>query len=75
MESADQLMACAEAVKSSGAHILRGGLFKPRTSPPLIPGTGLGRPATHGRSPEALRLAHRNRSHDPHPGGAHRPDG
>ncbi|MFC1619917.1 bifunctional 3-deoxy-7-phosphoheptulonate synthase/chorismate mutase [Candidatus Neomarinimicrobiota bacterium] len=40
VESADQLMACAEAVKSSGAHILRGGLFKPRTSPHSFQGLG-----------------------------------
>ncbi|MHB8158145.1 MAG: 3-deoxy-7-phosphoheptulonate synthase [Desulfocucumaceae bacterium] len=33
VESADQMYAAAEAVKKSGAKILRGGAFKPRTSP------------------------------------------
>jgi chorismate mutase/prephenate dehydratase len=40
VENADQLMVCAEAVKSTGAHILRGGLFKPRTSPHSFQGLG-----------------------------------
>jgi 3-deoxy-7-phosphoheptulonate synthase len=33
VESEEQLMATAKAVKSSGANILRGGAFKPRSSP------------------------------------------
>lgn len=33
IESADQIMEAARAVKKSGATILRGGAFKPRTSP------------------------------------------
>ena len=33
VESEDQLMQAAEAVKKAGASILRGGAFKPRTSP------------------------------------------
>ncbi len=33
VESREQLMATARAVKRSGAHLLRGGAFKPRTSP------------------------------------------
>lgn len=33
VESHDQLVNIAEAVKASGANILRGGAFKPRTSP------------------------------------------
>jgi 3-deoxy-7-phosphoheptulonate synthase len=33
VESAEQVEAAAEAVKSAGAHMLRGGAFKPRTSP------------------------------------------
>ena len=33
VESRPQLLAVAEGVKSAGAHILRGGAFKPRTSP------------------------------------------
>ena len=33
VESEDQIIEVAMAVKESGAHILRGGAFKPRTSP------------------------------------------
>jgi 3-deoxy-7-phosphoheptulonate synthase len=33
VESESQLLAAARAVKASGAHILRGGAYKPRTSP------------------------------------------
>ncbi len=33
VESEDQIIEVASAVKASGAHILRGGAFKPRTSP------------------------------------------
>lgn len=33
VESREQLLAVAEGVKRGGAHILRGGAFKPRTSP------------------------------------------
>ena len=33
VESEDQIIEVAESVKASGAHILRGGAFKPRTSP------------------------------------------
>lgn len=33
VESEEQIIEVAQAVKTSGAHILRGGAFKPRTSP------------------------------------------
>lgn len=33
VESEDQIIQVAQAVKDAGAHILRGGAFKPRTSP------------------------------------------
>jgi 3-deoxy-7-phosphoheptulonate synthase len=33
VESAEQVESAAEAVKRAGAHLLRGGAFKPRTSP------------------------------------------
>ncbi len=33
IESKEQVEAAADAVKSAGAHMLRGGAFKPRTSP------------------------------------------
>jgi len=41
VESEDLLMACAEQVKSEGAKILRGGAFKPRTSPYSFRGMGV----------------------------------
>jgi 3-deoxy-7-phosphoheptulonate synthase len=40
VESEDQLMRTAEAVKAAGATILRGGAFKPRTSPYEFQGLG-----------------------------------
>lgn len=40
VESRDQIMACAEAVSTAGGHILRGGCFKPRTSPYSFQGLG-----------------------------------
>lgn len=33
VENEEQLLLTAQAIKASGAHILRGGAFKPRTSP------------------------------------------
>ena len=40
LESEGQLDKAAEAVKSAGAHMLRGGAFKPRTSPYSFQGLG-----------------------------------
>lgn len=40
VESRDQLLEAAEAVKASGATILRGDAFKPRTSPYTFQGLG-----------------------------------
>ncbi len=41
IESREQIMETAAAVKAAGAHILRGGAFKPRTSPYAFQGLGL----------------------------------
>ncbi len=41
IESEEQLWETATAVRQSGAHILRGGAFKPRTSPYSFRGLGL----------------------------------
>ena len=41
VESEEQLMQTAEAVKAAGANMLRGGAFKPRTSPYDFQGLGL----------------------------------
>jgi 3-deoxy-7-phosphoheptulonate synthase len=46
VESRDQLEACARAIVGCGGRVLRGGAFKPRTSPY----------AFHGLGVEALRL-------------------
>lgn len=40
VESREQVMTTAEAVAASGAHLLRGGAFKPRTSPYSFQGMG-----------------------------------
>ncbi len=40
VESTDQLLETARAVKEAGAHMLRGGAFKPRTSPYSFQGMG-----------------------------------
>ena len=41
VESEDQIITIAKAVKKAGAHILRGGAFKPRTSPYSFQGLGV----------------------------------
>jgi 3-deoxy-7-phosphoheptulonate synthase len=48
VESREQIFATAEAVKAAGATMLRGGAYKPRTSPYDFQGLGI----------EALRLLH-----------------
>lgn len=40
VESRDQIFACARRVATAGGHILRGGCFKPRTSPYSFQGLG-----------------------------------
>ncbi len=40
VENPDQTLAAARAVRAAGAHILRGGAFKPRTSPYSFQGLG-----------------------------------
>lgn len=40
VESAEQVAACAAAVRAGGSHVLRGGCFKPRTSPYSFQGLG-----------------------------------
>ncbi|GAB4119651.1 MAG: hypothetical protein Kow00104_02260 [Rhodothalassiaceae bacterium] len=40
VESADQVMACAEHARANGATLLRGGCFKPRTNPYSFQGLG-----------------------------------
>jgi len=40
VESEEQIMAAARAAKAAGAHVLRGGAFKPRSSPYSFQGLG-----------------------------------
>ena len=40
VENEEQILAVARAVKAAGADLLRGGAFKPRTSPYAFPGLG-----------------------------------
>ncbi len=40
VENMEQMMETAESVKESGAHMMRGGAFKPRTSPYSFQGLG-----------------------------------
>ncbi|MBN2002210.1 MAG: 3-deoxy-7-phosphoheptulonate synthase [Anaerolineae bacterium] len=40
VESREQVLETAQAVKEAGAHVLRGGAFKPRTSPYSFQGLG-----------------------------------
>ncbi len=40
VESAEQVRAAARAVKAAGAHLMRGGAFKPRTGPHSFQGLG-----------------------------------
>ncbi len=41
VESEEQIMQCAREVNENGAHVLRGGCFKPRTSPYAFQGLGM----------------------------------
>ncbi len=52
VETEEQIVAVARAVKSSGANMLRGGAFKPRTSPYDFQGL-------HGEGIELLKIARR----------------
>src|SRR6516165_9273139 len=53
VESREQLFSTAKAVKAGGAHLLRGGAYKPRTSPYEFQGLGV----------EALQLLSEARQH------------
>ena len=79
VESREQLMETARCVKREGARVLRGGAFKPRTSPYSFQGLGLPalellrrgarrvRPAGHqrGRRPDRRARLRRARRHPP----------
>ena len=49
VESREQLLTTAEIVRDAGANMLRGGAYKPRTSPYAFQGLGVGGAAPAGR--------------------------
>lgn len=57
VESKEQLFKIAEGVKKAGAHILRGGIFKPRTSVHSFQGLGAGGQDEAREALEWLRAA------------------
>ena len=61
IESREQAFAVAEQVAKAGAQFLRGGAYKPRTSPYAFQGMGEAGLTHHGRGAGALRIAHRDR--------------
>ena len=50
-ETEEQVEATAAAVRAAGAKVLRGGAFKPRSSPVQLPGARRRRPADAARPP------------------------
>ncbi len=64
VESRTQMLETAQAVKEAGAHALRGGAFKPRTSPYSLQGMGEERVGDFGRGARADRSAGGDRSDD-----------
>jgi hypothetical protein len=69
VENGDSLMTTAKAVREAGATILRGGAYKPRTSPVRLPGSWRRRFATAGRGARSDRNADHHRSDDTRFGG------
>ena len=68
VESKEQLFETADAVKAAGATILRGGAFKPRTSPYSFQGLGVAGPALSRRGARADRPAGHHRGDGAQPG-------
>ena len=63
IESEEQITYCAQRVKAAGASLLRGGAFKPRTSPTRSRGCQRrAGPAQAG--PPGHRQPHRHRDHE-----------
>jgi 3-deoxy-7-phosphoheptulonate synthase len=63
IESREQIFAIAACVKAAGAAFLRGGAFKPRSSPYAFQGHGDSGPGTDARGRPGPRPAHGNRGH------------
>ncbi len=64
VESEQQIMETAEGVAAAGARMLRGGAFKPRTSPYDFQGTGTGRPEAAAQGQGGHRAGDHHRSHE-----------
>ena len=62
VESREQLMETARGVKAAGANLLRGGAYKPRTSPYDFQGLGLEGLKILAEAQQGNRPAHRHRS-------------
>ena len=62
VESREVLLDAARTVRDAGAQFLRGGAYKPRTSPVLVPGPGRGGAAPAGRGEGRDRPADRDRA-------------
>ena len=65
VESREQLLATARWVKREGATILRGGAFKPRTSPYAFQGLGIDALKLLAEAREETGLPDRDRGHRP----------
>ena len=65
VESREQILETAHAVKEAGAVALRGGAFKPRTSPYSFQGHGEQGLQWLAEAREATGSAHRNRNYGP----------
>ena len=65
VENEEQIVATARAVKAAGATALRGGAFKPRTSPYSFQGLKEDGPQAAGRGPRRDRPGRRHRGDRP----------
>ena len=62
VESRDQVLTTARAVRDAGGSLFRGGAYKPRSSPVLLPGARPGGPAAARRGARGDRPADRHRA-------------
>ena len=62
VESEEQITEIAKEVQKAGAGFLRGGAFKPRTSPYAFQGPKIRRAGAFEAGPQGNGAAHRNRA-------------
>ena len=65
VETPEQVLEAARAVKAAGGLMMRGGAFKPRTLAVRLPGAGRGRPQDDGRGARRHGSADRHRGDGP----------